>query len=467
MPAWDENVLLFMRAELPSRVKRLISQGRFDEAKKVILEALRSAKEDLRRRLEFELDRIRRWRYEYPYTMAEALERLRREIPDVKREELDVWLRRGCIDHRIINGEVRVLRRFVPNLFWLCPELKSRRLGLEDERAEMARAALRSRVEKVIAAAREVGGGHVLPLLYRVRASVRVKPGAVPEGETLRIWIPLPRSGALHPRVRVLDAEPKPLKVAPEDHPQRTAYFELEASRCGAECWIEYEFISRGFYLEVDPRNVQGYDEGSDLYRRYTSERPPHIAFTPYLRELAERIVGDEENPYLKARRIWEWVTNNVRYTYARDYALYDNISEYVARNRRGDCGMQALLFITLCRIAGVPARWQSGWYVFPLRPGMHDWAQFYVEPYGWLYADPSFGNMRHGEKWRNEFYFGSIEGYRMAANVEVSAQFDPPKQHFRSDPVDNQRGEVEWREGNLYYDVWEYDFKILETRRL
>jgi len=128
---------------------------------------------------------------------------------------------------------------------------------------------------------------------------------------------------------------------------------------------------------------------------------------------------------------------------------------------------MQAPLFIILCRIAGVPARWQSSWYTFPLRPGMHDWAQFYVELYGWLYADPSFGNAGHGEGWRRKFHFGGIEGYCMAANIEVSAQFDPPKQHVRSDPVDSQRGEVKWRGGNLYYDKWDYKFELLSVRRL
>ena len=34
---------------------------------------------------------------------------------------------------------------------------------------------------------------------------------------------------------------------------------------------------------------------------------------------------------------------------------------------------MQALLFITMCRIAGVPARWQSGLYAEPGSVGMHD----------------------------------------------------------------------------------------------
>ncbi len=460
----DENVLKFMTVKLPKEVEALISKGLFSDAEKTIKGLLSRTSGELRNRLLFELDRLYRWRYEYPFSLDEAYEKLREEIPDLKPEELKELLGRGCIDYRIIEGEVRVLRRFVPNLFWLCPDMKERRKPGKDERAEAARAALKHRAEKVMQVAREKGGGHVLPLLYRVQMRVRIKPGAVPKGETIRVWIPLPRVCPLHPEVRIISAEPKPIKVSTEAHPQRTVYFELEMGDRGAECWVEYEFIARGFYVEIDPREVGSYDEGSEDYIRYTSERPPHIVFTPYLRELAERIVGEEKNPYLKAKKIWDWITSNVRYTYAHDYALYDNISEYVARNRRGDCGMQALLFITLCRIVGVPARWQSSWYMNPVRHGMHDWAQFYVEPYGWLYADPSFGNKRHGASWRNTFYFGSIEGYRMAANIEVSAQFDPPKEHVRSDPVDSQRGEVEWRGGNLYYDKWDYEYKIIKV---
>ena len=44
-----------------------------------------------------------------------------------------------------------------------------------------------------------------------------------------------------------------------------------------------------------------------------------------------------------------------------RDYACIDHLAEYCALNLKGDCGVQALLFITLCRIAGIPAKWQSG----------------------------------------------------------------------------------------------------------
>ena len=49
-----------------------------------------------------------------------------------------------------------------------------------------------------------------------------------------------------------------------------------------------------------------------------------------------------------------------------------------------------ALTFITLCRIAGIPARWESGFAVAPGDAGCHDWARFYVAPKGWMYADCS-----------------------------------------------------------------------------
>lgn len=456
----------FMTTPLPGDLCSLLERGEFSKAEQLIAEKLRIATGVERLRLEFELDRLARWRYEFPYTLDQGFKELGKEVPDLKREEMGVLLAEGCLDYSVIDGEVRLLKSFVPNAFWMCPKLKARRAEGWDELSWAARAALKGRANRVARAARELGGGYVLPLKYRVRAEITVKPGTVPQGKTLRVWLPLPRVCDLHPEVRVLSAEPKPVHVAHDGHPQRTVYFEVEMRAEGGACTLEFEFISRGFHVEVDPQEVY-VDEKSEIYELYTSERPPHIVKTPYMVDLTQRIVGGEKNPYLVAKRIWDWITSNVRYTYARDYALYDCISEYVAKEKRGDCGMQALLFITLCRIAGVPARWQSGWYMNPVKWGMHDWAQFYVEPYGWLYADPSFGGKWRGEKWRNSFYFGSIEGYRMASNIEVSSHFNPPKMFFRSDPVDSQRGEVEWERGNLYYDKWDFRLHVLEVKSL
>ena len=138
-------------------------------------------------------------------------------------------------------------------------------------------------------------------------------------------------------------------------------------------------------------------------------------------------------------------MTLNTNYRYQPDYACLENISENCAKSGWGDCGVMALLFITLCRIAGVPARWQSGLYVTPQSAGAHDWAQFYIAPYGWLWADCSFGSGAHrvGNETRRRHYFGNLDPLRMVANREFYAQLTPPDEQLRNDPYDNQTGEA------------------------
>ena len=75
-----------------------------------------------------------------------------------------------------------------------------------------------------------------------------------------------------------------------------------------------------------------------------------------------------------------------------------------------------------------------------------HDWVEFYVEPYGWMYVDASYGTTanRLGKQERREFLFGNLDPYRMVANRKFQVNFDIPKQHWRADPYDNQEGEIE-----------------------
>ena len=137
-----------------------------------------------------------------------------------------------------------------------------------------------------------------------------------------------------------------------------------------------------------------------------------------------------------------------------REYFTIECIPEYCAINLKGDCGVQALLFITLCRMSGIPARWQSGLYATEYYTGCHDWAQFYVAPYGWVFADPSSGGSawRAGEKERWNYYFGNLDIFRMPANSEIQKEFIPEKKWLRIDPIDNQRGEFEYEDHGLRF---------------
>ncbi len=195
----------------------------------------------------------------------------------------------------------------------------------------------------------------------------------------------------------------------------------------------------------------------------------PHIRFTPFLVELVKTIIGDEKNPLLKARKIYNYITQNVQYSYVRQYAAITNIPEYAAYNLKGDCGVQALLFITLCRIAGIPARWQSGLIVNPYNIGCHDWTEFYIEPFGWIFADLSFGGsaLRRGNKKRWNFYFGNLDPFRMVANSEFQYDFYPEKKFLRQDPYDNQTGEMEYLDRPIFQNEYEVIQEIIEVKKI
>ena len=118
-----------------------------------------------------------------------------------------------------------------------------------------------------------------------------------------------------------------------------------------------------------------------------TAEQLPHIAFTPYMKALAAQLTEGITDPVQKAKRIYDFVTLNVHYHFQPMYFVHENITDNCARSRRGDCGVMAATFITLCRIAGIPAKWQSGMVARPETAGCHDWAMFYIAPKGWMYA--------------------------------------------------------------------------------
>ena len=59
----------------------------------------------------------------------------------------------------------------------------------------------------------------------------------------------------------------------------------------------------------------------------------------------------------------------------------------------------------------------------------------------------------RRGDEVLRRHYFGSLDTGRMVANSAFEAPFGPPMLGFRSDPYDNQSGEMEADGVGLYGD--------------
>lgn len=465
---WIES----LTAPLPEEITKLKWCGRFEEAKAAILRRLGRETpwlpDMMRDRLELELKILERLPGQYPYSWEEAQNLLSREIQGFERRELEELWREDGADWIYVEGKVRFRANFLDNLLKTRPEFAAR---AKDRERVLRREKNQALLDGTMRRMREQGG---LGFRFRIHSRMELKPGAVPAGEEVRAYLPLPLRCGSVPWVKVeqvtigdREAEPGEYSIAGEAAAQRTVMIRAvagERTGFGAAFSFEnrmvYRDFSHGKALERAALECAAAGRGSLDGERAAclGERLPHIRFTPYLRALAAQITEGEENPLLRARRIYDYVTKHVMYSFMRSYLTLTDLLEYAAGGLKGDCGVQALLFITLCRIAGIPARWQSGLSVTPLEAGSHDWAQFYAEPWGWLWADCSFGGSawRAGDMERWNFYFGNLEPCRMPAAREFQADFEPLMAFLRSDPYDNQRGEAEWRGGSLREEEYE-----------
>jgi len=433
--------LQYLKVDLPEDIAKLKACGQFEQADRVIARRLKKdIPTALRKRLELERHILTRILGQYPFSFDEAVKVLSDAFHDFTAEELQELWEEDAVDWYYINGEVHFKDDIVDNLGKVRAEYKARAKTPENLKDKEGRiSALKGAVAKMT----EQG---YLAFRMHIRTSVQVKDGIVAEGEPLRVHLPIPIEYAQVKNFEIIKITPEPTHIGAPDYEQRTVYFEAPY-KPGQVFSVEYTFENHMQYQNPDPEKVM---DAQPTF--FTEELAPHIMFTPYLKNLAAEIVGDEKNPLLKARKIYDFVTTKMMYSFVRPYVTITDIPTYAATGLKGDCGIQALLFITLCRIAGVPARWQSGLYSNPYTIGNHDWAQYYVAPFGWLYADCSFG----GSSWREKaydrwnFYAYNLEPYRIPANSSFQHELYPPMNYIRQDPYDNQIGEVEIKDRML-----------------
>jgi transglutaminase-like putative cysteine protease len=179
------------------------------------------------------------------------------------------------------------------------------------------------------------------------------------------------------------------------------------------------------------------------------------------MKNLSNRIVAGETNPLLKVQKIFSWISDTIPWASALEYGTIPNIPQYVLKYGHGDCGMKTLLFMTLVRLQGIPAKWQSGWMLHPGEINLHDWCEVYFEGVGWVPVDQSFGLQISDDEKVRKFYSSGIDSYRLIVNDDYNQELTPKKRYPRSEPIDFQRGELEWEGGNLYFNQWSWDMKV------
>lgn len=494
----ENQYFSYLDVGLPEAVEKMKLCGELEAAVDCIDQRLACTNlpENLRYCLLAEREMIRRMPADFPYTRAEAMDIIRAEIPSYTDEEFDAAVACGQIRFIYLHGEMRIFNRFFSSMCKSVPEFRDRtKVALNGGESSGRGSKGDLRLNRSMRIMKEKGA---LANRITIRATVKVEDTAFKPGMLVRVHVPIAAACEQQSDIRIESMFPENGQIAPEDAEQRTVYWEenmqenhefsVTYSYVHTAKWHDVEMVLHGMSMSQGTMQDAGSacceaaqrpsgvpelpclkPEALAEYLKDTAELAPHIEFTPYIRALTEACAQGCTTPLEKAKSFYDFITKNFKYTYMPAYFTLDSIAENCARSFTGDCGVFALLFITMCRCAGIPAEWQSGFAAEPEFVGGHDWARFYVEPFGWLFADPSFGvsSNRNENEERRMFYFGNLDPYRMVANRAFQAPFTVDKRYFRTDPYDNQYGEIETEDRGLRYDEYKRKAEIVRFEEL
>ncbi len=385
------------------------------------------------------------------------------QLPDSLRE---AWESDGRLEMRIIDGNKRYFNYAVNNLFRIDPYAHAIKFGNAPQLPDQLDSIRLSNTSSILAAGQP--GKPAERFRVRVGFKLTVDPDVVPSGDTVYCWMPFPRvSPPRQTAVSLITSTPEEVIQSSGVSPH-SSLFAKQVAESGLPLIFSYEaeFEIAGQWFDPELLTAQTTIPYQDE-DEFVKETPPQVVFSPLVKKLADSLAGSETDRFKIFNSLYYWIDQAIPWASSLEYSIMDCIPDYVITNRHGDCGMVTFLLMSMARYKGIPARWQSGWMLHPGNKNLHDWCELWFEGAGWVPVDISFGLQKTGDPQLREFYLTGIDSYRMIINDGVGKLFDPPKKFYRSEPYDFQRGEVEWKGGNIYFNQWDYEFNVLSLEKI
>lgn len=181
---------------------------------------------------------------------------------------------------------------------------------------------------------------------------------------------------------------------------------------------IEYRVSRRG-YRVVSAANVELTMRNANAGMEKFLQPSGLIPIDGRIAAEALSVAGAVADPMRQARVLYDHIVESVLYDKTgQGWGKGDAV--YACDFRKGNCTDFHSLFIGESRSLGIPARFVMG---FPLPadrkngeiPGYHCWAEFFVEPYGWVPIDASEA---HKDRSRQEELFGGLDANRIGFTI-------------------------------------------------
>ncbi|MAG14007.1 MAG: transglutaminase [Spirochaetales bacterium] len=162
---------------------------------------------------------------------------------------------------------------------------------------------------------------------------------------------------------------------------------------------------------------ARAYDTERKLYKSFTVPTPLMPSDDESISSAAWSAIGRERSPFLRARAIYLFLIKKLVYDEKpKGEAILEN---FIAAS--ADSYGYSLLFCTMVRAIGIPARPVAGFIIYGDRKAkIHYWAEFYIEGFGWVPVDPTLGDSPDIGAYPNiedpaEYFFGGLGTQHLA----------------------------------------------------
>ncbi|HHV40210.1 MAG TPA: transglutaminase domain-containing protein, partial [Bacteroidales bacterium] len=403
------------KAPTPETIQTAIEEGHFKKAEHMIRKYIAHTElaPEEKMQWEWEIDRMHRIVLDFTKTPEDALEYIRTYYPDVSQEQIKAWEESRALEGMVINGEKRYYSRALRNLFRIDADCKARFEKINGPPVDVKEPLLLEHLPAIVKNTGGKKGIYARQKTHTLGYTITVPANTVPEGEMIRAWMPLPRTDVgRQSGFKLLSVSQQDYIISPDSYIHKSIYMEQPAVQ-DQDAIFSYSFTykAQGEYHHFDPhKDIRPYRTEDPEYKKYTKAEAPHVVTDGRVAALAKEIVGEETNPFLQLEKIYTYISQTYPWAGAREYSTLENIPLYVLDHKHGDCGQVSLLFISMCRSLGIPARWESGWMLHPGEINLHDWAEAYLEGVGWIPIDQSFG-IQNGPL--PLFYSRGMDAYR------------------------------------------------------
>lgn len=256
--------------------------------------------------------------------------------------------------------------------------------------------------------------------IYLVEYTADIADVVTNDISTITLRCPVPFSSPAQPQVEITDVVPEPILV----NYQNNLIHQITRSRNNTpKSVFKQNFVLPVFEVRANV-NVTKIGNYKNTEKNLLSGALKADTLIPCddksVKELCEKIIGKEKNPWSKAKFIYDYMCENFSVLFKVRKGDSDPLD--LIKKGNGDAYDFAVICTALLRAAEIPAYTDSGILVNQdLQTQTHWWCEFYIDKVGWIPCDPALGAGLEYKQWTDSdvvdaknFYFGNMDSHHI-----------------------------------------------------